>query len=86
MPDPLELAPGKPRGPLHQRQQLPTPITPGKGVNLIDDQDPEVAQQTAGVDPAGNQHHRERLEGSQQAIGRLAQNPAPCCLFHVAMS
>ena len=64
---------------------MPAAVIPGEGMDLVDDDHAEVREQALRVDAGRDQHHLQRLGGRQQAIGRFAQDPPPCCLFDVSV-
>jgi hypothetical protein len=64
---------------------MPAAVIAREGVNLIDDHDAQVAEQTAGIDLRRHQHHFQRLGSGQETIGRVTQNLHTCRLLHVAV-
>ena len=73
-PDSLDLTPGQAGYVLKHRQQVPTAIIPGKSMNLIDDDYPQITEQIAGIDVWRNEHDLKRLWRRQQTIRRIAEN------------
>jgi len=65
--------------------QVPTPVVPGEGVDLVDHDRPQVCEQRPGVDAGGHQHRLQRLRSGEQDVRRLAQHALAAALVRVAV-
>jgi hypothetical protein len=62
--------------PLDHADQVGAAVGAGHGVDLVDDDDPQIGEQPGRVDRLRHQHDLERLGRGHQQLGRLAQEGA----------
>ena len=72
---PLQLPPCQPADAFQNREQVPSPIVSGKGVDLIDDDGPNAAQHLPAVRLRRNQHDLQRLRRGEQNVRRIRLDP-----------
>ena len=73
--DPQKVSPGEPANPLKQREQVPTPVIPREGMQLIDHDHLDVGEQPLVVDFAGDEHHLQRFGRGEEAVRRFRHQP-----------
>ena len=71
-PDPLERPPGDGASPLEDREQVPAPVVPGEGVDLVDDDRAQPGEQPRWSTQRRDEHGLQRLGRGQQQVRRLA--------------
>ncbi|KQX92688.1 hypothetical protein JOF59_000973 [Streptomyces clavifer] len=75
--DPLERAPGDACEPFQYGQQMPASVVTGEGVDFVDDDAVQAAEEGAVVDMGTHQHGFQRFRGGEQDVGPLGQDAAP---------
>ncbi len=60
---------------LEQRQKVPAAVVASEGVDLVDDDGADAAQERSGIDAGRDHHDLERLGRRQQDVGRFGQHP-----------
>ena len=84
-PDPARIHPGELRKPFNEAEGLAAAVAAHQGVNLVDDDEPQVAEQPGDIGVFVKQQRLERFRRDLKNAGGVLQKPLFAGLRDVAM-